>query len=319
MAAHSEINKRVTQKGLRKLYGHVSADMLGYCQADLMDMSTYKAKKGNGGYAYGLVIIDIRSRYGWCIPMKNKSADTCGDAVNRWLAGLVQPVKIIKIYTDAGSEFHGEFNRVLKKWGVVHDENKSTFLHQVLAERLIRTIKERIREYWVRDNNFNWVGHIGEIMDWYNGRVQAGVGAKPKDIWEGTNGRQSQAKTVVKPTPTPTPDLLVGDHVRILTDKTPFDKPSLTPNYSEKVYTIRSFVGSMYTLDNGHTYPRWKLMKSVYLPSMPKSRIQSKVKVVKRKKRVKAQLKREGIKVDKVVREKREKKLPGRYKEYVLT
>ena len=39
--------------------------------ADLVDMSTYS--KQNKGYKYLLAVIDVFSKYGWLIPLKNKS------------------------------------------------------------------------------------------------------------------------------------------------------------------------------------------------------------------------------------------------------
>jgi len=47
--------------------------------ADLVEMQ--KFSKRNKGYRYLLMVIDIFSKYGWIVPLKNKKGDTVAEAL----------------------------------------------------------------------------------------------------------------------------------------------------------------------------------------------------------------------------------------------
>ena len=51
--------------------------------ADLADMSAFKDY--NNGYTFLLLVIDIFSKYGWIVPLKNKKGETVAKAkkINR--------------------------------------------------------------------------------------------------------------------------------------------------------------------------------------------------------------------------------------------
>ena len=46
---------------------------------DILDLKDY-GPKNNKGYRYVLVIIDIFSKYGWSVPLKNRNAQTIKDS-----------------------------------------------------------------------------------------------------------------------------------------------------------------------------------------------------------------------------------------------
>ena len=50
--------------------------------SDLLDMNDY-GPKNNRGYRYILVVIDIVSKFGWTIPLKNKYALSITDAFSQ--------------------------------------------------------------------------------------------------------------------------------------------------------------------------------------------------------------------------------------------
>ena len=53
---------------------------------DILDLKDY-GPKNYRGYRYFLVIIDIFSKFGWTIPLKNKNAQTIKDSFENILIG----------------------------------------------------------------------------------------------------------------------------------------------------------------------------------------------------------------------------------------
>ena len=110
---------------------------------DLADVQLLS--KFNKGFRFLLCVIDIFSKYAWVIPLKDKKGISIVNAFQKILKESNQ--KPNKIWVDKGSEFH---NNYFKKWSQdnnivmysTHNEGKS-----VIAERFIRTIKNKIYKY----------------------------------------------------------------------------------------------------------------------------------------------------------------------------
>ena len=68
--------------------------------ADLADMSAFS--KDNKGFKFLLLVIDIFSKYGWIIPLKNKEGLTVANA----LKSIFEERKPEKLWTDKGKEFY---------------------------------------------------------------------------------------------------------------------------------------------------------------------------------------------------------------------
>jgi len=93
--------------------------------------------KSNRGVRYLLTVIDVFSKYGWMLPLKDKTGKSVADAFkeifkkSKW--------KPEKLWTDKGREF---YNKHVKELGVelysTENEEKSS-----VAERWNRTIKEK--------------------------------------------------------------------------------------------------------------------------------------------------------------------------------
>jgi hypothetical protein len=248
-----EINKRVIKK---PYYGKTLPYSFGYFQMDLMDMISYR--KYNDGYGYGLVIVEIRSRYVWVYKVKSK--DETWKALKEWLSdwdfndGLGEK-KVV--YTDEGGEFGNKFTKLLEEEKIKHVRVNSKDRHQEIVERVIRTLKERIRDVWYTENTFNWIKSIDLIVEEYNNNFHSGIKAKPVEILSG------DVDLKVKSNLGREPDILPGEFVRVLKNKEGMDKPSLVNNWSLKKYNVEYSIGNNYTLSDGKTYPRWKLTKAV--------------------------------------------------------
>jgi len=281
------------------------AHEIGYIQMDLMDMSAYKAQ--NKGFSYGLVLIDIYSRYGWVLPIKSKSGKDVSEAFVKWLNGdPLHGRKVICVYSDDGSEFKNPLGSILEKEGIRQKRVNSSYTHQVVAERFIRSIRQWIRDYWTERGNFDWIGVIDRILRFYNGRKHSGIKAIPKEVLEG----KEQPVEIEQPVHD---DLEVGTNVRVLVEKGKFDKPSLTGNYSQNVYRITERNGNDYTLDNGKTYQRWKLLVS----KVAQKGVAKEQKQIRKQNLVKRVLKKESMVPSNIVASKRMRKENVRLSGYV--
>ena len=101
--------------------------------------------KFNKGVRFLLCVIDIFSKYACVVPLKDKK---CVSIVNAFQSILKKSNrKSNKIWVDKGREFYNNsFNKWLQGNDIsmysTHNEQKS-----VVAERFIRTIKNKIYKY----------------------------------------------------------------------------------------------------------------------------------------------------------------------------
>ena len=65
--------------------------------ADLVDMSSFS--RSNKGYKFLLTVIDVYSKYGWIVPLKNKT----GKEVTLALVKLFKIAVPSRLWTDKGT------------------------------------------------------------------------------------------------------------------------------------------------------------------------------------------------------------------------
>ena len=97
--------------------------------------------KWNKGYKYLLMVIDVFSKYGWIVPLKNKQGETVTEAFKTIFNEERKPEYL---WTDKGSEFYNKYMKeLLEKNGIklysTMNEEKSS-----VVERWNRTIKNKM-------------------------------------------------------------------------------------------------------------------------------------------------------------------------------
>ena len=148
----------------------------------------------------------IFSKYGWVVPLKDKR----GVSIVNAFQGILKKSnrKPNKILVDNGSEFH---NNSFKKWlqgsDVViystHNEGKS-----VVAERFIRTLKNKSYKYMTSISKNVYTDKLDDIVNEYNNTYRT-IKMKPINVKDNTYiniGKEVNDKD---------PKFKVGDHVRI--------------------------------------------------------------------------------------------------------
>jgi hypothetical protein len=297
-----EINKLANKRTLRKYYRTIVAPKRGYFQIDLLDISNLSNKQGNKGNKFILCCVDIYSRYAWAFPLHDKSIENVLPSIKAWLKDVGnEGVVPVVVQSDAGSEFKGAVDRFFKDNNIIHtvvdigDHNS-----QSIVESFNRTLRIYLRSYMTMNGNFIWMDVLDDVLQYYNEKTHSTTKASPKDVWEG------KAIPVVRMNKYKN-DLDIGDTVRVLTNRTIFDKGSSTHVYSTNVYKVKAMDGFKYILD-GLTgrYSRWQLQKSRFDASGNKPEPVKELKQAIQEKRIAEEFKREDIQPSNIIVEKRE-------------
>ena len=141
--------------------------------------------KFNEGFRFLLHVIDIFSKYAWVIPLKDKKGVSTVNAFQKILDKSAR--KPSKIWVDKGSEFYnGYFKKWLKDNDIemhhsIHNEGKS-----VIAERFIRTLKNKIYKYVTSVSKNVYVDKLDDIVDDYNNTYHRTIKMKPIDVKDNT-------------------------------------------------------------------------------------------------------------------------------------
>ena len=101
--------------------------------AYLVDMQAFS--KFNRGVKYLIAVIDVFSKYGWLIPLKDKT----GKSVASALKTIFEERKLEKMWVDKGKEFYNRDVKDLIELYSTEKEEKSR-----VVERWIRTMKEKM-------------------------------------------------------------------------------------------------------------------------------------------------------------------------------
>ena len=104
--------------------------------ADLVDMQEFF--KFNRGVKYLLAVIDVFSKYGWLIPLKDKT----GKSVASALETIFKERKPEKMWVDKGKEFYNKNVKDSIELYSTENEEKSS-----VVERWIRPMKEKMWKY----------------------------------------------------------------------------------------------------------------------------------------------------------------------------
>jgi hypothetical protein len=293
-----EQSAQADKRTFKKYYVPIYAPR-GWYQMDLMDMSQVSAKKGNQNMKFVLVIIEIYSRYGFAYPLKNKEPVTVLEGLKKWKEDVGQR-DIKGVWSDDGSEWKGVVGKWLKDEGIAHKVVDKWGKNSMgIVERWIRTLRMRIRQVWIENDNLIWLPFLEQVVREYNTTVHSRMNANPTLVWEGESEPRFKRKIVDNYIP-------AGTKVRLLLLKKTFDKLSALPNWSKEIYTVGERVGNRFELkETEKTYPRWalKVVRKYVLENEGENRLQpveKQIREVRRENRVERDLKADDIKAENV-------------------
>ena len=197
--------------------------------ADLVDMSSFA--KDNNGIKFLLTVIDVFSKYGWIIPLKNKT----GNAVAIALKYIFKDRMPKKLWVDKGKEFYNKDVKSLIDLYSTENDEKSC-----VVERWNRTMREKMFKYCSANSTRKYIDIIDELVDQYNNTTHSSIKMTPVDasmrknenrVWNNLYPEKALGD------PRPDPKLSVGDQVRITKKKKTFEK-GYTPRWTEEIFII---------------------------------------------------------------------------------
>ena len=242
--------KKQPNKQIRKHRGHNSytAPFARFqYQIDIMDMVplTKDVQKKpnkkvvivkNNQPRYGLVVIDIFSKFANVVPMKNK------DGVSV-LKALKDSFEIMGFPMSIYSDDDGAFKSVVKEFfdgeGINHI---ITLTHANVAERFIRTMKNNIHDR-VRFNKGNWTDQLKFALDKYNKTVHSSTKEKPVEAHKDENHMDVRVNLTLREKNTRKYDNVnEGDKVKVFTKGRGnyTDRKEYLSKWSKRDYTVSS-------------------------------------------------------------------------------
>lgn len=237
-----------------------------------MDLASYDTDvKHNDNFRYILCVIDVFSKFAWCVPLKTKTASS-----------ILQSVKDIihkshrspqKFWVDKGSEF---YNKDFKDW--IKSKNISMYStygesKSVVVERFIRTLKTMISKAFTLKNSFNWVSILPDVVKKYNSTVHSSIKMTPTQASEPEN--QSQVYLTLNRAddePPKKPKFKVGDQVRISRIKRTFAK-GYENNFSYEVFRVKEVLHTNPVTYNLVDYDGEPIEGSFYATEMLKTAV----------------------------------------------
>ncbi len=199
---------------------------------DVAQLDQYAGE--NNGFKYILVVIDCFSKYLWTRAIKSKSAPDVANAMAEILKTSGRIPK--KIISDNGKEYYNaQFASLMKKYGIHHYSSFSP-LKASIAERVIRTIKEKLFKQFTLNGNHKWLDVLRPITDAYNDSKHRTIHMKPSNVNKKNekailDSVYSHIKVAGKQ------KFKVGDIVHISKYKHVFQK-GYTPNWTTELFKI---------------------------------------------------------------------------------
>lgn len=194
--------------------------------ADLVDMQAFA--KDNKGFKYLLTIIDIFSKFGWIVPLKNKT----GQSVSEALQKVFKNRKPKKLWVDKGKEFYNKDVKKLIDLYSTENEEKSS-----VVERWNRTIKERMWKYFTANATRKYIDIIDRIVDKYNNTKHSSIKMTPKNASKKLNENKVWLNLYPDHVDKKISKFNVGDNVRITKKKGFFEK-GYTTRWTQEVFKI---------------------------------------------------------------------------------
>ena len=196
--------------------------------------------KQNKHYKYLLAVIDVFSKYGWLIPLKNKTGVTVSEAFKI----LFKERKPMHIWADKGSEF---YNRQVKdllkdnniKLYSTENEEKSS-----VGECWIGTMKQHIYKYFTAHKTTKYYDILDKLVKNYNNTAHSSIKMSPveaskleNELTVYKNLYPEKEKKIKKP------KLKVRDRVRITKKKGKFEK-GYTTRWTKEIFVIEKVLNT---------------------------------------------------------------------------
>ena len=136
---------------------------------------------------YLLTVIDVFSKYGWIVALKDKKTESVSSAFDRIFKKSKR--KPEKLWTDKGSEFISKhFKEFLKKNNITlyHTENEEK---SSVVERWNKTMKNKMWKMFSANNNTVYWDKLDKLVDDYNNTYHSSIEMTPTEASKKENDK----------------------------------------------------------------------------------------------------------------------------------
>ena len=226
-----ELHKPITRNFRKRRVISYGVDKIW--AGDLVEMPQYS--KWNEGIKYLLMVIDVFSKYGWIVPLKDKKTESVSLAFDHIFKKSKR--KPEKLWTDKGSEFISKhFKEFLKTHHIIlyHTENEEK---SSIVERWNKTMKNKMWKMFSANNNTIYWDKLDNLVDDYNNTYHSSIEMTPTEASKKENENKVFANLYgdliyLKP------KISIGDKVRISKYKRKVFDKGYTPNWTEEVFVV---------------------------------------------------------------------------------
>src|SRR6218665_1652151 len=117
--------------------------------------------KYNDGFKYLLSVVDIFCKYGWIVPLKNKSGKSVSQAFEKICTSSERKPKTL--WVDKGKEFYNKDVQKLIELYSSENEEKSCII-----ERCNRTMREKMFRYFTSNSTRRYIDVLDSMVAQYN-------------------------------------------------------------------------------------------------------------------------------------------------------
>ena len=229
-----ELHKPITRNFRKRRVISCGVDKIW--ATDLIEVQKYS--KWNQGIKYLLTVIDVFSKYGWIVALKDKKTESVSLAFDHIFEKSKR--KSEKLWTDKGSEFISKhFKDFLKKNNITlyHTENEEK---SSVVERWNKTMKNKMWKMFSANNNTVYWDKLDKLVDDYNNTYHSSIEMSPTEASKKENENKGCANLYgdLIYLKSKNPKFSIGDKVRLSKYKRKVFDKGYTPNWTEEVFVV---------------------------------------------------------------------------------
>lgn len=184
--------------------------------------------------------IDCFSKFVFVEPLKRKTTEAIIDGFTRIFKKTTRRPENLR--TDKGGEYNSrKFCTFMKENDIAYSTTQNPDIKCSIAERSIRTIKNKIFKYLAYKGTFRYIDVLNDIVKSYNDGFHRTIKMAPSNVNDKNilqvyrNIRESQKIPVKKKRA----KLRVGNYVRITKTKGAFER-GFMPGWSSEIFKVKS-------------------------------------------------------------------------------
>lgn len=214
----------------RRTYGIY---VFSHVQTDLIDISSYS--RSNKGFRFALTMIDLFSRFSFCIPIKRKTGENVAEALRTTFDKVgMYPAFLI---ADKGREYSNS---------IVKDYLKSRFINLIhpesdikcsVVERFNRTWETRLYKYFTYSGTVKWLDAGKKIVDGINKSYHRIIKCTPEEVFTGKKQPADAVARMEEEQKQKVPRYKVGTRVRMSRPDSVFRR-GYKSNWTDEVFQI---------------------------------------------------------------------------------